>query len=110
MTNDGLAALVSDVVWANPEEAAPVLVRMIGEASERQRSDATWLWGFGAKALTPEPLVALLSELVKCSAVSALGYYGDPRAIGPLRALLSDSTESIQRIVRYALRQLEKRG
>jgi HEAT repeat protein len=45
-------------------------------------------------------------EGVKCSAASALGFYGDRRALSPLRALLSDSPESVQRIVEYALQQL----
>src|SRR5688500_6164508 len=44
--NDGLTAVISDLVWANPEEAAPMLRRMIRGPGERQRSDAAWLWGF----------------------------------------------------------------
>jgi HEAT repeat protein len=143
--NDGLSAVVTDLVWANPEEAALTLLRMICGPSERQRSDAAWLWGFAAKALTPEPLLALLSdpsprvrsaavgslssytgqedvfaslvqaledsdERVRCSAASALGFYGDRRAMLPLRRLLADSPESVRRIVEYALQQLGKVG
>jgi HEAT repeat protein len=143
--NDGLASLVSDLVWSNAKEAAPALLRMIRGPSERQRSDAAWLWGFAAEALTPEPLLALLSdpsphvrsaavgslgsfkgreevftsllktlddtdESVRCSVASALGYYGDRRAAAPLQALLGNSSESVQRIVEYALRQLGKAG
>lgn len=143
--NDRLASLVSGLVSANPEEAAPALCQMIREPSERRRSAAVWLWGFAANALAPEPLLALLSdpsarirsatvgslgsfedredvfaglvqaledpdEGVKCSAAIALGYYGDQRAVSPLRALLSDSSESVQRIVEYALEQLERQN
>jgi HEAT repeat protein len=118
---------------------------MIQEPSERQRVNAAWLWGFAAKSLTPEPLLALLSdptprvrsaavgslgsfknrddvfaslvqaledpeESVRCSAASALGFYGDQRAVSPLRALRSDPAKPVQRIVEYALQQLGKVG
>lgn len=141
--NDGLVALVSDLVWANPEEAAPMLVRMIGESSERRRSDAAWLWGFAAKALTPDPLLKLLGdrssrvrsaavgslgsfkdreevftslthalydpdEGVQCSAASALGFYGDQRAVPLLREMRPGASETIRTFVEHALHQLAK--
>jgi HEAT repeat protein len=139
--NDGLASVVSDLVWANPAEAAPRLLQMIREPAERQRADAAWLWGFAAEALTPEPLLTLLSdpsprvrsaaagslssfpgredvfaglahaledpdEGVKRSAASALGYYGDRRAIPMLQGLLCVSSGSLRQVVEFALGQL----
>jgi HEAT repeat protein len=141
--NDGLAAVVSDLVSAHPEEAAPILLQMVRSRSERKRSDAAWLWGFAAEALTAEPLLKLLNdsshrvrssaigslpsfkgredvfaglvsaledpdEEVRCSAASSLGYYGDKRALSPLRRLYYDSPESVRRIVEYAIEQLGK--
>jgi HEAT repeat protein len=49
-------------------------------------------------------------ERVRCSAASALGYYGDPRAISALRELLSNSSDRVRYIVEFALQQLEKAG
>ncbi len=141
--NDGLDFLITELVSANAGQAAPPLRRMIEEPSERQRSDAAWLWGFAAAALTPDPLLALLADPsprvrsaaagslgsfpgqedvfaglvralndpedgVKCSAASALGHYGDLRALSPLRELLPRSGEAVRRIVEYALEQLRK--
>jgi HEAT repeat protein len=141
--NDGLVAVISDLVLAHPEEAAPILLRMIRSRSERERSDAAWLWGFAAEALTPDPLLKLLSdsshrvrssaigslpsfkgreevyaglvnaledpdEEVRRSAASSLGYYGDRRAISPLRRLYYESPESVRRIIEYAIEQLGK--
>lgn len=141
--NDGLVALITDLVSANPEEAAPALFRLIHEPSEYQRSAGAWLWGFASKSLPLEPLLALLHDQnprvrsavvgslvsyknreavfdclvksledpadgVKCTAASSLGYYGNRQAIDPLRRLLSNSDGALQRIVEYALEQLEK--
>jgi bilin biosynthesis protein len=141
--NDGLVAVISDLVSAHPEEAAPILLQMIRSRSERKRSDAAWLWGFAAEALTAEPLLKQLKdsshrvrssaigslpsfkaredvfavlvnaledpdEEVRCSAASSLGYYGDKRAISPLRRLYYDSPESVRRIIEYAIEQLGK--
>lgn len=118
--NDGMVAVISDLVSSNPEDTAPILLQMIRSRSERKRSDAAWLWGFAAEALTPDPLLKLLSdssprvrssaigslpsfkgredvfaglvnaledpdEEVRYSAASSLGYYGDKRALFPLR-------------------------
>ncbi len=139
--NDGLVSVISDLVWTNPEEAAPVLLKMIKDPSERSRRNAAWLWGFAAKVLPTEPLLVLLSDpsscvrsaavgslgsfkgcenafaslvealkdpddQVKMSGASALGFFGDKRAVPPLRALFSDSSPSVQRFVEYALKQL----
>ena len=76
--NDGLGSVVSDLVWANPEEAAPVLLQMIRAPSGRHRSDSAWLWGYAARALTPEPLLALLSDpnpRVRSAAIGSLGSF-----------------------------------
>jgi HEAT repeat protein len=139
--NDGLGSLISDLAWANPVEAAPILRQMIRSRSERKRRDVAWLWGFAAEALTPEPLFKLLNdssdrvrsvaigslssfkgredvfvglvraledadEGVRSSAASSLGFYGDRRAIPPLRRLYYDSPESVRRIIEYAIEQL----
>src|SRR5262245_62085550 len=73
--NDGLVAVISDLVSANPEEAAPILLQMIRSRSERKRSNAAWLWGFAAEALTAEPLLKLLNDSsaqVRSSAIGSL--------------------------------------
>jgi bilin biosynthesis protein len=141
--NDGLVSIVLGLVQADPEKAAPVLIRMIHGPTERERADAAWLWGFVARALTAEPLLALLKdpsprvraeavgslgsfkgredvfaclvqaledpdEGVKCSAASALGFYGDRRAMPPLHRMLSSSSQSVQRMAQGALERLGK--
>jgi bilin biosynthesis protein len=143
--NDGLVSVISDLVSADQGEAAPLLLQMIRSRSERKRSDAAWLWGFAAEALTPEPLLKLVNdsshrvrraaigslasfkgredvfgslvnaledpdEEVRCSAASSLGYFGDKRAISPLRRLYYDAPESVRRIVEYAIKQLGNAG
>lgn len=78
--NDGLVAVITDLVLAHPEEAAPILLQMIRSRSERKRSDAAWLWGFAAEALTPEPLLKLLndrSRRVRSSAIGSLPSFKD---------------------------------
>src|SRR5438128_3315362 len=73
--NDGLGALISDLVWANPQQAAPMLHQMLCASSE-QRRDAAWLWGFAAEVVTPEPLLAALddpSPRVRSAAAGSLG-------------------------------------
>jgi bilin biosynthesis protein len=98
--NDGLAALVSDLVWANPDQAAPLLIQMIGSSSERQRSDAAWLWGFAATALPPEPLLRLSkdpSPPVRSAAIGSLGTYkGRDDVFATLTQALHDSDESVR--------------
>ncbi len=98
--NDGLAALVTGLVWANPEEATPALLRMIREPSERQRSDAAWLWGFAAQALTPEPLLALLNDpgpCVRSAAIGSLTSFKDREDVfASLVLALDDSDEQVK--------------
>jgi HEAT repeat protein len=141
--NDGLQTVVTGLVKSDPMQAAPRLRRMLRGRSERQRAQAAWLWGYAAKALTPEPLFPLLTDpsprlrlaavgslgsfkgrddvfgklvralddpdiRVKCSAISALGYYRDPRALAPLRAMLVGAHATVQSSVRFALRALGK--
>ncbi|HQR05340.1 MAG TPA: HEAT repeat domain-containing protein [Gemmatales bacterium] len=143
--NDGLSELVVDLISANPKEAEPTLIQMISSASERERSDAAWLWGFAAKTLASEPLMTALNdasprvraaaigslcsyqsrddifarlmqslndpdEEVLSSTVTALGYYGNKRAISRLRELLSNPSKQVNRRVIYAIEQLENDG
>jgi HEAT repeat protein len=105
--NDGLAFVVTDLVEANSEEAAPALRRMIRGRSERQRSDAAWLWGFAARSLTPEPLLAALSDTsprVRSSAVGSLGSFkGREGAFAGMVQALMDPEESVRSSAASAL-------
>jgi bilin biosynthesis protein len=98
--NDGLSSIVTDLVWANPEEAAPTLLEMICGSLERQREDAAWLWGFAAKSLTPEPLLALLrdpSPRVRSAAVGSLGSFkGREDVFTSLVQALEDPNEGVR--------------
>jgi bilin biosynthesis protein len=98
--NDGLSSVVEGLVSANPEEAAPALLRMIRGPSERQRSDSAWLWGYAAKALSPEPLLELLSDpspRVRSAAVGSLGSFeGREDVFASLVQALEDPDEQVK--------------
>lgn len=98
--NDGLASVVSDLVWDNPDEAAPALHLMIRGDSERQRADAAWLWGFAAEALTLNPLLALLTDAssrVRSAAAGSLGSFkGREDVFASLVQALEDPDEGVQ--------------
>jgi HEAT repeat protein len=98
--NDGLSSVVSGLVRANPVEAAAVLLRLIHGPSERQRSSAAWLWGFAAKALTPDPLLALLSDpspRVRSAAVGSLGSFkGREDVFATLMHALEDPDKGVR--------------
>lgn len=73
--NDGLVDLIIDLVSDHTEEASAILFQMIQSPSERERSDAAWLWGFAAKSLTAEPLLKLSNDSnhrVRSSAIGSL--------------------------------------
>jgi bilin biosynthesis protein len=88
------------------------LFALLGDASPRVRSKAVGsLGGFQGREDVFGCLVRALNdpeESVRCAAASALGYYGDRRAVSPLRELQSDSSERVRYIAEYALRRLEK--
>ena len=98
--NDGLVSVVTDLIWSHQEEAAPALRKMIGDPSERQRSDAAWLWGFAAQALAPEPLQSLLNDpsgRVRSAAISSLGSYkGREDVFAALVKSLEDPDEAVK--------------
>ena len=98
--NDGLVAVISDVVSAHPEEEAPILLQMIRSRSERKRSDAAWLWGFAAEALTPEPLIKLLddsSSRVRSGAIGSLpSFKGREDVFAGLVNALQDEDEEVR--------------
>lgn len=98
--NDGLAALIADLVWSGPEAAAPILRSMIGEPAGRRRQDAAWLWGFAARALVPEPLLPLLGDpdpRVRAAALGSLGSFkGREEVFAGLLAALDDPDEGVR--------------
>ena len=98
--NDGLTSLVSDLVWANPEEAVPFLLQMAQGNVEHERSHAAWLWGSAAKVLTPEPLVRLAkdpSPIVRSAAVGSLASFKDREDVfAALLQALDDPIEGVK--------------
>lgn len=98
--NDGLAFLITKLVSAAPGEAAPILLQMIRSRSERIRSDAAWLWGFAAEALTPEPLLKLLNDSsprVRSAAAGSLSsFQGRDDVFAALVNAIEDPDEEVR--------------
>ena len=111
--NDGLQALISDVVLADPAEAAPVLLGMLQDAFERRRASAAWLLGYASEAITPEPLLATLrdpSPDVRSAAAGSLGeFQGREDVFIALCQALGDDDAQVRRSAAAALGDLGDR-
>jgi len=92
--NDLLGSLISDLVWASPEEAAPLLRGMLSNTDNTRRAHAAWLWGFASAAVEPEPILRLLKDenaSVRAAVCGSLATFrGRPAALEGLLTALDD--------------------
>jgi HEAT repeat protein len=111
--NDGLCALISDLIGADPKRSAPMLLQMIDDVSERNRRDAAWLLGFVAEAITPEPLLTALCDSspgVRAAATGSLSTFkGRPEVLDGLVRALADSEAEVRIAAASALGYLGDR-
>ena len=102
----GLLGLAAKIIGPEP------LLALLSDASPRVRAAAVGsLAGFKGREGVFASLMQALDdpdEGVRRSAASALGYYGDQRAVSRLRYLLAHSSSSIRRFVEFALQRLGK--
>lgn len=96
--------------FARPATEAGPLFPLMNDPSPSVRSAAVGSLGsFEGRDDVFAALVAALEDgddQVRSSAISALGYYGDPRALPLLEALLQDRSECIRASARSGVKQL----
>lgn len=99
--NDGLSTVIADLVAGAPQEAAPLLLSMLVDASEKTRSAAAWLLGFVSEVTSPEPLLVALgdpSSQVRADAAGSLASYGGRAGVfeGLVQTLDEDTDEDVR--------------
>jgi hypothetical protein len=112
------AALASlFLLFASPVLAQPALDELIGQLRDakdfRVRVQAALQLGKSLDPASFAPLVAALDDenaSVRAAAVAALEFFGDPRAIPPLKEHRLDRSAPVRKQIKASLAELEAQG
>jgi HEAT repeat protein len=98
--NDGLQVILSDVVEQNADDAAPVLLEMLGDDCTETRANAAWALGYASSVVPADALLQALKDndsSVKVAAAGSLeGFTGDVCVVDGLIDLLQDPDEQVR--------------
>jgi HEAT repeat protein len=99
--NDGLTAIVCDLLEEHAGEAAPLLLKMLESPEPVERDHGAWGLGFVARGLSAEPLLRVLREdadpRVRASAAGSLtGFAPVADVYQPLVDALGDANEHVR--------------
>ena len=98
--NDGLDAVITELVETHKPEATPILLDMLTSDNPKTRGQATWLLGFVASEIEPGPLLNALNDEqpeVRANAAGALSSFENhPPVCEALIDILSDSHEGVR--------------
>jgi hypothetical protein len=97
-------------VSGNPELRAGAALRLVGVDSELAFSVATEVLGLAQSGSKEDTHKWYQISTARRGAVRVLGAIGDARAKQSLKALLTDSDESVREAADYALSELSRRG
>jgi HEAT repeat protein len=115
MINDGLDAVITGLVSAQPAEVTPLLLRRLRKRSAPDRATAAWLLGYVASEVSPEPLLRCLKDSspeVRCAAAGALSSFpGQPGVLeGLAGGALNDEDSGVRQSAISSLGWLGDRG
>jgi HEAT repeat protein len=99
--NDGLTAIIADLLESKQAEATPLLLHMLKSTDSETRANAAWALGFTASQLQPSVLLDLLeSEInskVRSAAIGSLSSFkGSSEVAEKLIDLLSEKDEQVR--------------
>lgn len=104
--NDGLTAVISDLLETHGREVGPLLVGMLGASTHEDRENAAWALGFLPADVAIDPLLVALrdaSPAVRSAAASSLAAFDGDDVVVPLLECLKDYNELVRASAANAL-------
>jgi HEAT repeat protein len=99
--NDGLSAIIAQLLETNQEKATPLLLQILKSPDEETRANAAWALGFTASQIMPTVLLQVLETETIPKVRSAItgslsSFHNSAEVFDKLLELMNDSDEQVK--------------